>query len=550
MNQAQPLRPETVATSPAGQGRLAMAALRVRLLVAFLSSALVGIAVGLVVDRLAVGSTPLAMMAGLASMLASCLLLADLVVAPVARVNEDLEGRYRVALADALSDPLTKLGNHRAFQEELDRQAEQALRYEVPLSLVLIDLDDFRQVNEAGGHAGGDRALAGIGRLLESSIRRPDRAFRIGGDELALLLPHAEAEGARTVVRRILAASLQPGTAADGLAGGLSFSAGVSAMPALAATRSELYAQADAALYAAKRAGRTTVEIFEPLLAPAVPLGDASAAVAQLIAHQHMLGVYQPIVELASGAVLGYEGLTRPQPPSPFDNPAQLFEAAEASGRALALDLACIEMLVRGARGLGDRQFLSVNLSPLSIEAPEFGPGTILAILRRHGFAAQRLVIELTEREQIGDMARVRERLEACRRAGMRLAADDLGAGNAGLRLLSELRFDILKVDLAMVQRSTGAGTSGAVLGSVVNLAASTGALVIAEGIENERHLAQVRALGVAAGQGYLLGRPGALLASPSPAASASDEAFEAASPMALWRQSIGLHGPLLVPRG
>jgi EAL domain-containing protein (putative c-di-GMP-specific phosphodiesterase class I) len=160
------------------------------------------------------------------------------------------------------------------------------------------------------------------------------------------------------------------------------------------------------------------------------------------------------------------------------------------------------------------------------------------------------LVIELTEREQIGDMARVRERLEACRRAGMRLAVDDLGAGNAGLRLLSELRFDILKVDLAMVQRSTGAGMSGAVLGSVVSLAASTGALVIAEGIEDERHLAQVRALGVAAAQGYLLGRPGALLASPPPAASASDEAFEAASPMALWRQSIGLHGPLLVPRG
>jgi diguanylate cyclase (GGDEF)-like protein len=541
---------EAVSSSPADQGRLAMAALRVRLLTALLGSAIIGIGVSLAVDRLAAAPTLLVAVAGLAGMIASCALLADLAVAPVARVNEELQARYRSALADALSDPLTKLGNHRAFQEELDRQVEQALRYDTPLALVLIDLDDFRQVNEVGGHAGGDRALARMGRLLESSIRRPDRAFRIGGDELALLLPHAEADGARTVVRRILAASLQPGSAADGLADGLSFSAGVSAVPALAVTRSELYAQADAALYAAKRGGRTTVEVFEPLLAPAVPLGDASAAVAQLIAHQQMLGVYQPIVELASGAVLGYEGLTRPQPPSPFENPAQLFEAAEASGRSLALDRACLEMLVRGARGLDDRQVLSVNLSPVSIEAAEFGPGTILAILGRHGFAPQRLVIELTEREQIGDMGRVRDRLEACRRTGMRLAVDDLGAGNAGLRLLSELRFDILKVDLAMVQRSTGAGMSGAVLGSVVSLAASTGALVIAEGIEEERHLAQIRELGVSAGQGYLLGRPDALPASPAAVAPPVDEAVDIASPMALWRQSIGLHGPVLLPRG
>ncbi len=535
------------ATGVAQEAQLSAALLRTRVLVVIVASGIAGIGVSVIISRYA-ASTPLSVLAGLAAMLIAVVVLADPVFAPVQRANQELQGRYETALADALTDPLTKLGNHRAFQEELDRQVEQALRYETPLALVLIDLDDFKQVNDAVGHAGGDRALARAGRLVESSIRRPDRAFRVGGDELAILLPHADAEGARIVVRRILAASLQPARA-DGLPDGLSFSAGVSTVPSLAANRSELYTQADTALYAAKRGGRTSVDIFEPSLAPAIPLSDASAAVAELIARRQMLGVYQPIVELASGAVIGYEGLTRPQPPSPFDNPAQLFEAAEAGGRALTLDLACVDMLVAGARPLSGRQFLSINLSPRSVDAPEFGAAALLAILARHGFPAQRLVIELTEREPINDMGRVRERLEACRRAGMRLAADDVGAGNAGLRLLSELRFDVLKVDLGMVQRSAASGMSGAVLSSVVSLAAGTDALVIAEGIEDERHLAQVRALGVGAGQGYLLGRPGSLPVQGSLPIATTDEPPDEASPMALWRQSIGLHGPLLAPR-
>jgi diguanylate cyclase (GGDEF)-like protein len=479
-------------------------------------------------------------------------ILLALVVAPLARSRAQLTKAYHAALADALRDPLTGLGNHRAFQEELDRQVASAQRYDVPLALAILDLDEFKQINDTGGHLDGDRALAGFGRLMATSVRRPDRCFRIGGDEFAILLPHTDAEGARIVARRLLAAALAPALKSDDL-GPISFSAGISALPEPATSRGQLYTQADTALYAAKRSGRTEVAVFDPA-EEATPLDpSASAAVAEVIARGQLRPVYQPIVSVPDGSLLGYEGLIRPVPPAPFDSPLALFAAAEASGHVVALDLSCVEMLVAGAASIPDNAFLSVNLSPRTIEAPEFNAVALLSILARHGFGPARLVVELTEQQPITNIGRVREKLEACRRAGVRCAADDVGAGNAGLRMLSELRFDILKVDLSLVQRSAAGGPSSDVVESVVGLAARTGALVVGEGVEHADQLQQLEALGVGAAQGYLFGRPGPLPASkpvaalqgaiskPTPIRLGDPDPVPTSGGMAAWRQSIGL---------
>ena len=458
-------------------------------------------------------------------------------IAPMLATHADLQVRYEAALADALRDPLTGLGNHRAFHEELRRQTAAALRYEVPLALLLIDLDEFKAINDGLGHAGGDRVLRGFGALLAGSLRLADRAFRVGGDEFAVLLPHTDLAGARVVARRLLAQALQPTIRVEDF-DPLSFSGGLSSLPELGLGPSQLYSQADAALYAAKRAGRTEIACFDPSM-EIVPIdsGSSSSAVAEVIARGQLGAVYQPIVSLAGGRVIGVEGLIRPIPPAPFADPGALLAAAEASGRLTSLDLACIETIVAGARALAPDAFLSVNLSPPTIEASEFSSGALLAILGRYGFPPDRLVVELTERQQLHDLDLVRSRIDACRRAGIRFAADDIGAGNAGLRLLAEIRFDILKVDLTLVQRSASEAPSSAVLSSVVELASRSGALVIAEGIEHESQLGPLRALGITAGQGYHLGRPGRLEAGP-PASGAS----EAIGPgMAGWRQSMGL---------
>lgn len=463
-------------------------------------------------------------------------------IAPLVATQADLQVRYEAALADASRDPLTGLGNHRAFHEELDRQVAVAHRYGVPLALLLIDLDEFKAVNDGHGHAGGDRVLRGFGQLLVVALRRADRPFRIGGDEFAVLLPHTDLDGARVVARRLLGQALQPTLRMEGLEP-LSFSGGISALPQLAVGTAQLYSQADAALYAAKRGGRTDVAVFDPAMEIQHDgTGTSSSAVADVIAHGQLRAVYQPIVSLRDGRVIGVEGLIRPVAPAPFADPASLFAAAEASGRLTALDLACIETIVAGARALPADQLLSLNLSPPTVEASEFSSGGLLAILARYGFPPERVVVELTERQQLRDIARVRARLEACRRAGIRVAADDIGAGNAGLRLLADIRFDVLKVDLTLVQRSASEGQSSAVLGSVVELAARTNALVIAEGIEHASQLSQLLALGIEVGQGYHLGRPGALEATgstPEPAAVG----------VAAWRQSMGLPPVSRAPR-
>jgi len=464
------------------------------------------------------------------------------VVRPLVADSTELHGRYEAAMADALTDPLTGLGNHRAFQEELDRQVEQAHRYAVPVSLIVIDIDEFKTVNDEEGHAAGDRTLARFGQLVRASVRRVDRSFRIGGDEFAILLPHTEAENAWVVGRRLLATTLQPplreGTESDVA---ISFSAGISALPELATTREQLFSQADAALYAAKRAGRTDVRLFDASQVPAAPSAGEQDAIREVIARGQLRPVYQPIVALDTMSVIGQEGLIRPVAPAPFNDPGGLFAAAAASGHLVALDTTCIETIVGGAGSLPADQFLSVNVSPQTIEAPEFSSAMLLGILARHGFPPTRLVLELTEHEEIGDIERLRAKLEPCRRAGVRLAADDLGAGNAGLRLLADLRFDILKVDLSLVQRAAPDAPSAAVVGSVVALAGRTGALVVGEGVEEPEDLRQLAALGVSAGQGYFFGRPGPLAGAVPISAEDHPGPAYATPPISAWRRSIGL---------
>jgi EAL domain-containing protein (putative c-di-GMP-specific phosphodiesterase class I) len=150
-------------------------------------------------------------------------------------------------------------------------------------------------------------------------------------------------------------------------------------------------------------------------------------------------------------------------------------------------------------------------MSPRTIEAPEFSAPAMLNILARYDFPPERLIIELTEHQPIADLERVRLKLDTCRSAGMRMAADDLGSGNSGLRLLSDLRFDIVKVDLGLVQRSSTGARSSAVVESIVAFASRMGALVIGEGVEHEEQVEQLTQLGVTAAQGYLFSRPGPL---------------------------------------
>lgn len=425
--------------------------------------------------------------------------------------GERLQGMYDDARHDALSDPLTGLGNHRSFQEEMPRQIEAAREGEYPLSLALIDLDDLKRTNDERGHAAGDRLLAAMGRLIATTMRSGDRGFRIGGDEFAILLPYSDSGGAYASLRRLLAMALGDESATEARPV-YSFSAGISTFPELSSDPARVRRQADAALLWAKRHGRTDVQVFDPERHGnaddhrATP--EMAAAVADVAQRRALVPRYQPIFDLATGEPLGYEGLVRPDESAGFPDTVSLFVAAEATERTVELDLAAIEAVAAGAGATVAERYLSLNLSPRTLETEQFRVSDVLQVLDRHEIDPRRIVIELTERETIDDMARLQHNLEACRLAGMRIAADDVGAGNAGLRLLSHVQFDIVKIDLSLVQGGVLRDAALGVLRAIRDLAARTGAVLIAEGIETPEQLTVVRNLGITAGQGYLLAMP------------------------------------------
>ncbi len=417
---------------------------------------------------------------------------------------------YGQARLDALIDGLTGLGNHRAFQEELARQTSHAARQGTAVALLLVDVDDLKKVNDGRGHAAGDELLTALGRIAASSLRRYDRAFRIGGDEFAILLPGADVERGLATARHILASALGGGDPSHPREG-FSLSIGISAFPVPSADGRLLYRNADAALYWCKRHGRTNAVAYDSGRHGSpddASTADLSQALETILSERALRPVYQPIFSLTTGEPIGYEGLVRPTDGAPIADAGSLFAAAERADRIVELDMACLQIVADGTGELEPNTYLSVNLSPLTLESDQFHPVELTTVFQKRGIMPHQIVIELTEREAVQDLDMLRRNAAACRRAGMRLAADDVGSGNAGLRLLSEIHFDIIKVDLSLVQGGLQHDPSHAVLRALQELGTRWEATLVAEGVETPEQLAAIRGLGFAAGQGYLLGRP------------------------------------------
>jgi diguanylate cyclase (GGDEF)-like protein len=405
-------------------------------------------------------------------------------------------------------DPVTHLPGHRAFQEELEALLHDPMPAAPALSLALIDVDDFRRINDAAGHAVGEDLLIELADALDAGHHADERIYRIGGDEFAVIVPGQDAEHAAFAIRRVLAAVLEEREGGR-YAPAFSFSAGIAGSAHRQIGRDVLIGHARTALDQAKRDGRCVVRVWEG------GEGDESlersvraAGVLRVLASGGLRPVYQPMVELTSGRVIAFEGLIRPPEHSLFRDTGSLFEAAEEAGRTIELDLACMAAVLVGADAIGEEQSISLNLSPRTLEAPEFGVAAFVRRLALARWTPDRVIVELTERDGVEDIERIRRVLAELRAHGIRVAADDVGAGNAGLRLLSQIHFDIVKLDLSLVQGGLKRDTSLAVVRSIGDLASRWGASVVAEGVETPEQLRLIRRLGLTAAQGFLVGPP------------------------------------------
>nr|WP_231134914.1 bifunctional diguanylate cyclase/phosphodiesterase [Motilibacter deserti] len=415
-----------------------------------------------------------------------------LVVGQVLITSATVGWLVRVA-AESEIDPLTGLANKRGLDRALESSLARASAghgERAGLVLAVIDLDYFKTVNDTAGHATGDRLLRACADAWSGLLGDGQLLARVGGDEFVLLLPGLDRAAAVALVERLRAAV--PGrTSTVGLA---EWEHGDSS--------AMLLARADAALYAGKRNGRNqaswhataTHGLSEPLAA-ALDRGD-------LQVH------YQPLVDLASGAVRGAEALLRwPDGEGGWVSPATFIPVAEANGLihrlgAWALHRACADAQAWSSRGLSLEK-LSVNVSPLQLQDAGFGR-LVQKVLADTGFDPGRLVLEVTESAVGAEDATAYRTLSDLRARGVRIAIDDFGTGYSTLSRLRDVPVDVLKVDRSFVATLGDEGSHTSIVGAVIALAGALGLSTVAEGIERPAQAELLRALGCTEGQGFL----------------------------------------------
>jgi diguanylate cyclase (GGDEF)-like protein len=423
-------------------------------------------------------------------------------------VTASREARLRIEHL-ARHDPLTDVGNRVLLGEDLTRAIARHERFGDPFSVLLLDLDRFKQVNDTHGHGGGDELLREVARMLNTLCDETDTLARLGGDEFAIL--HMSTEGPQSsghLAARIIERLQRPFTLASGTVQ-IGVSIGIACAPIDGTGGDQLLRNADLALYRAKSDGRNRFHFFDTSL-------DASARRRNQIEHELRLALtndtltlnFQPLVSAESGKIVCAEALLRWNHTTlgPI-SPAEFIPIAEETGLitgigAWVLNQACKLATdwpedVRVAVNLSPRQFLSAGLLPMIENA-----------LRLNSMAPKRLELEMTESLLMNSAPGVEETLKALRDLGLRIALDDFGTGFSSLSYLRHYRFDKLKIDQSFISDLETNVDSRAIVSSVINLAKELHMSVAAEGIETPGQFELLKQLRCTEIQGYLVGRP------------------------------------------
>lgn len=411
--------------------------------------------------------------------------------------------RKSAQLSQPGSDPVTGLPHAKNFREALSVEVKRAVREQAPLAVLVIDLDEFRRVNDTLGKERGDEVLRAIGESFRSTLRATDILARLGGDEFGVLLPKANAQQAQMVIDR--ARSAMPDVELGGRP--LTFSAGYALYPSDAADPAQLLQAAEAAVKRASEAGAAVVR-FDPKTS-SVSRNEGERAEVEALFEEPgaVTPVFQPLVALATGQVSGYEALTRfRQPPKRF--PDEWFLLANRVGLGGKLEAFAIQRALE-TPGRPKGAYLSLNLSPSTLNDPD-----VQKVLPED---LTGIVIEVTEHELANDEGSLKDDLGALRRRGARIAVDDAGAGYAGLQQLMRVSPDLIKLDRSLVTNLDTDPAKQALVDAFVRFGRRTGAQVVAEGIETEDEMRTLADLDVNYGQGYFLAKPGPPWAQISP---------------------------------
>jgi diguanylate cyclase (GGDEF)-like protein/PAS domain S-box-containing protein len=417
----------------------------------------------------------------------------------------------------AFQDGLTGLANRALFRDRLDQALARSARSSDVLSVLLVDLDGFKQVNDSLGHDAGDQLLEQVARRFSEAIRPSDTLARLGGDEFAVVLEGANEARAVALVNRLLGDLSEPLHIA-GRELALGASVGVVVHPGGSAKSEDLIRHADVAMYAAKEAGRGRHEVFSH---------DMSRELGELLGLEHELRLglqrgeftvhYQPEIALDGEAIVGVEALLRWHSPTRGEvTPSQFIPVAEATGLILRLGEFVLGEACAQTASWREQDVLPEGFTTwVNVSGKQLSAGGVSAIVRQTlqdaALPASSLGLEVTETAIViegtaGDRACAE--LRELHELGVRIAIDDFGTGTSSLGQLRRFPIDMIKVDLSFVQGAEGDAKDAAITANIVSLAHALGLPAIAEGIETRAQLASMRELGCDLAQGYLFGRP------------------------------------------
>jgi len=428
--------------------------------------------------------------------------------AAAAKLQEQAEALTHLALHDAL----TGLANRALLQDRLEHCL--ARRGPSRLAVLLLDVDDFKTVNDVSGHTVGDRLLVEVAARLQSSVRPADVVARLGGDEFVLLLEDVEdRRDAVRVADRILSSLVGPIVIDDerfviDASIGITVSDGVESR-----SPTELLRDADIAMYAAKRGGKGRYAVFEAHMHDEVRahtglVRDLRDAVAQ----GQLRLLYQPQIAVASGRMTGVEALVRwEHPERGLLTPDRFIPAAEAT-RMIApiddwvLDEACAQLRRWDDEGLRPVT-MAINVSACRLVTGDLA-ATIAAVTGRHRVDPARLEIEITETVAIDHDGPALAAITGVRALGVRVAIDDFGMGHSALSRLQTFPIDRLKIDRSFIGALSVGAERGSIVDAMIAMGQSLGLDVVAEGVETAEHVRALRTLGCPTAQGYLFSRP------------------------------------------
>ena len=414
----------------------------------------------------------------------------------------------------AFHDSLTGLPNRMLFQERVVRAMARARRGDAVVGVLFIDLDDFKVTNDTMGHSVGDELLVAAGMRLSALTTGHGTAARLGGDEFALLIEDApDGAAVENLAGAVVLAFREPFTLAIGSAV-VTATVGV-ATSEDATSAGDLVREADLALYAGKAAGKRQWRRYQPVLsAGMMRRRDLQAALDRAVADSAFTLAYQPIVELSTGAVAGFEALLRwPHAEWGMVLPDQFITLAEETGHIVPLGAWVLEQatadLARWQQRARDHPpvYVSVNVAARQLRDTGF-VGEVSRRLTESGVSPSSLVLELTESGLLRPDQRFRADLDELKAMGVRLAIDDFGTGYSSLSYLRELPIDVLKIDKSFVDGIAVSTKRLALAEVIVRIAKTLGLTVIAEGIESEVQRDMLVSMGCHYGQGYLLAAP------------------------------------------